>query len=428
LRNPYVIGAYVTGREFYGREELLATLLEYGARAHWLVGNRCIGKTSLLRQLELLASRKGRLLPLYLDMQGCHSYADLGYTLAEVVRDHPDRFSPLGVPASLADEEDALTLLAQLRRMAARTGRELLLLCDETEALLDIAAAEPAAMQRLHRLLTAGAGVRSVMVSTRRIYRFYDVCRDWPTSPFLGGFDISSMLGSMSAPDARSLIIQSHAPRGGRIKAAAAVVAAIKDATNNHPLLLQLLCSRLLGETGELRMPDEADLYVDSMVASFLEYDFRQLTETDRELLLSIYRSHRADPRELERMDFEQPVELKQRVTNLVNLGYLRKLGSRYAIGNQFLRGWLEMQAASLTRVPPLQTSKDAMRAVFARQREHDVGSLVMQLNLRRGRLVELEMVRGQELLSASPQVLTEIGQLESEIDDLRGLLQRRGV
>jgi len=164
------------------------------------------------------------------------------------------------------------------------------------------------------------------------------------------------------------------------------------------------------------------------MVASFLEYDFRQLTETDRELLLSIYRSHRADPRELERMDFEQPVELKQRVTNLVNLGYLRKLGSRYAIGNQFLRGWLEMQAASLTRVPPLQTSKDAMRAVFARQREHDVGSLVMQLNLRRGRLVELEMVRGQELLSASPQVLTEIGQLESEIDDLRGLLQRRGV
>lgn len=283
-------------------------------------------------------------------------------------------------------------------------------------------------MQRLHRLLTGGAGVRSVMVSTRGIYRFYDVCRDWPTSPFLSGFDMSSMLGSMSAPDARSLIIQSHAPRGGRIKTAAAVVAAIKDATNNHPLLLQLLCSRLLSETGELRMPDEADVYVDSMVASFLEYDFRQLTETDRELLLSIYRSHRADPRELERMDFEQPVELKQRVTNLVNLGYLRKLGSRYAIGNQFLRGWLETQAAALTRVPPLQTSKDAMRAVFARQRDHDVGSLVMQLNLRRGRLVELEMVRGQELLSASPQVLTEIGQLESEIDDLRGLLQRRGV
>ena len=428
MRNPYVIGAFVTGRDYYGREELLATLLDGGARAHWVVGNRCVGKTSLLRQIELLTPRRGRLVPLHLDMQGCRSYADLGCTLAEVVRDHPDRFSPLGLPVSLADEEDALTLLAQLRRMVARSGRELLLLCDETEALLDIAANEPAAMQRLHRLLTAGAGVRSVMASTRKIYRFYDVCRDWPTSPFLSGFDMAHMLGSLSGTDARSLIIQSHAPRGGRIKATAAVIAAIKDATNNHPLLLQLLCSRLLGEDGELRMPDDADLYVDSMVASFMEYDFRQLTETDRELVLSIYRTHRADPRELERLDFEQPAELKQRVTNLVSLGYLRKVGTRYAIGNQFLRGWLETQAPTLACVPSLQTSKDAMRTVFARQREHDISSLVMQLDLRRGRLVELEMVRGQELLSASPQVLTEIGQLESEIADLRGLLQRRGV
>ncbi len=51
------------------------------------------------------------------------------------------------------------------------------------------------------------------------------------------------------------------------------------------------------------------------------------------------------------------------------------------------------------------------MRSVFARQREHDAGSLVMQLNLRRGRLVELETVRGEQLLAAPPQVLAEIGQ-----------------
>ena len=73
-----------------------------------------------------------------------------------------------------------------------------------------------------------------------------------------------------------------------------------------------------------------------------------------------------------------------------------------------------------------LRTSTDAMRSVFARQREHDVSSLVMQLNLRRGRLVELEMVRGEQLLSAPPQVFAEIGQLESEIADLRAALQVR--
>ena len=45
MRNPYIIGAYVTGRDHYGREELIDTLLEGGARAHWIVGNRRVGKT-----------------------------------------------------------------------------------------------------------------------------------------------------------------------------------------------------------------------------------------------------------------------------------------------------------------------------------------------------------------------------------------------
>lgn len=428
MRNPYIIGAYVTGRDHYGREELILTLLEGGARAHWIVGNRRVGKTSLLRQLELLASRRAQLTPLYWSLEGCASYADLGRSLAEAVRDDLEHLSALGAAPALSDEEDALTLLTHLRRLATRARTELLLLCDETEALLPIAAGEPRAMQRLHRLLTGGAGIRAVLASTREAYRLYDICRDWPTSPFLAGFDMSQTLGSLAPTDAKSLIVQSQAPRGGRVKAAAPVIAAIKDATNNHPLLLQLLCSRLLCPDGTLALPDDAALSVDSMVAGFLEYDLGQLTAADRELLLNIHAVHRADPRELERMDFEQPAELKQRVANLVGLGYLRKLGARYAIGNAFLQRWLDTRASRLAAGPVLRTSSDAMRTVFARQREHDASSLIMQLNLRRGRLVELEMVRGEQLLSASPQLFAEIGQLESEIADLRATLQERGA
>ncbi len=432
-RNPYIVGAYVTAREHYGREEVIETLLEGGARAHWIVGNRRVGKTSLLRQLELLAVRCGRLVPLYWDMQGCASYAELGATLAEAVADHADRFASLGLPSSLADEKDALTLLGRLRRTATRAGRELLLLCDETEALIEICEREPLAMQRLHRALTGGAGVRAVMASTREIYRLYDVCRDWPTSPFLGGFDMSITLGSLSPADAKALILQTQAPRGGRMKAPAAAVAAIRDATNNHPLLLQLLCSRLLCDDGTLRVPGDADLRVDSMVASFIEYDFRQLTDADRALLFSIERIHRADPQELERMDFEQPAEIKQRVTNLAALGYLRRVKSSYAVGNQFLQAWLSEQAAGkkgkrAIKTPPLAASPYAMRAVFARQREGEAGALALQLNLRRDRLTQLEVVRGQELLATPPQALAEIAQLETEIRDLRGLWLARAA
>jgi hypothetical protein len=430
-RNPYIVGAYVTAREHYGREEVIEALLEGGARAHWIVGNRRVGKTSLLRQLELLAVRRGRLVPLCWDMQGCASYAELGATLAEAVADHADRFAPLGLPPALADEKDALTLLAHLRRLVARSSRELLLLCDETEALMKICEREPVAMQRLHRALTGGAGVRTVMASTREIYRLYDVCRDWPTSPFLGGFDMSITLGSLSPADAKNLILQTQAPRGGRMKAPAAAVAAIRDATNGHPLLLQLLCSRLLCEDGTLRVPGDADLRVDSMVASFLEYDFRQLTDADRALLFSIERIHRADPNELERMDFEQPAELKQRVTNLANLGYLRRVKNSYAVGNLFLQAWLSEQAPDKRgkrriKAPPLAASPSAMRAVFARQREGETSALALQLNLRRDRLTHLEIARATELLATPPQVLAEIAQLETEIRDLRGLWQTR--
>lgn len=428
MRNPYIIGAYVTGRDHYGREDLITTLLEGGARAHWIVGNRRVGKTSLLRHVELVAPRHGALTPLYWNLEGCASYAELGASLSEALRDQLERFAPLGVNSGLAGEEDALTLLTHLRRLATRGHTELLLLCDETEALLPIAASEPGAMQRLHRALTGGAGLRTIMASTREAYRLYDICREWPTSAFLAGFDMSITLGSLDPPDAKHLIVQAQAPRGGRVKASAAAISAIKDATNNHPLLLQLLCSRLLSEEGALAVPGDAALRVDSMVASFLEYDLAQLTAADRELLLNIHAVHRADPRELERMDFEQPAELKQRVANLVSLGYLRKLGTRYAIGNAFLQGWLDARPGQLAAGPVLRTSADAMRSIFARQREHDVSSLVMQLNLRRGRLVELEMVRGEQLLNAPPQLFAEIGQLESEIADLRTALHERGV
>ncbi len=383
-RNPYIVGAYVTAREHYGREEVIETLLEGGARAHWVVGNRRVGKTSLLRQLELLAGRRGRLVPVYWDMQGCASYAELGATLAEVVADHADRFAPLGLPPALTDEKDALTLLAHLRRLVTRGGRELLLLCDETEALIDICQREPEAMQRLHRALTGRAGVRTVMASTREIYRLYDICRDWPTSPFLGGFDMSITLGGLSPADAKNLILQTQAPRGGRIKAPAAAVAAIRDATNSHPALL-----------------------------------------------LSIERIHRADPKELERMDFEQPAELKQRVTNLANLGYLRRVKNSYAVGNLFLQAWLSEQAPDKRgkrriKAPPLAASPSAMRAVFARQREGETGALALQLNLRRDRLAHLEIARATELLATPPQVLAEIAQLETEIRDLRALSAAR--
>lgn len=426
MRNPYVTGSYVIRSKHYGREALADYLLDGESRACWVVGNRRIGKTSLLRHLEARASTGGRLVPLVWDMQGCGSFVCLGRYLADAVRDHAESFEPLGVTPALMDEEDALTLLVSLRRLATRAGRELLLLCDETEVLLNIARTEPEAMQRLHRQLTGGVGLRSVMVSTRRIYRMDDVCRDWPTSSFLAGFDMSRTLGSLAPSAAEALIIQAQAPESKRVYAAPEVAEAISHATNNHPLLLQLLCSRLFEDEGVLRPLHEGDLRVDPMLAGFFESDVLQLTESDRRAVLAVHRESLADEALLAKVTGDSPTELSQRLQNLEGLGYLRRVFGRIEIGNYFLANWLAAAGEQLDTLPTLDTSDAAMRRAFKRQQSQDPGSLVAQLNARRTRLVELQLLRARELMSVSPHVLEEIDLVQAEIAALRAVLDRR--
>ena len=255
MRNPYITGAYVTGSNHYGRGHLLDYLLRSEGRAYWVVGTRRIGKTSLLRQLELLAAAGDRYVPLFWDMQGCASFTCMGGYLGDAVRDHLERFEPLGVTDAMLDQEDPLALLSTLRRLVRRAGRELLLLGDETEALIGAARDEPEAMQRFHRQLTGGAGLRVIFASTRQIYRMHDVCREWTTSPFLSGFDMSQTLGSLEPEAAEALILQTQAPEDSQVHAAAEIVEAITRATNDHPFLLQILCSRLFDEDGALAPP-----------------------------------------------------------------------------------------------------------------------------------------------------------------------------
>ncbi len=424
MRNPYVTGSYVTGSQHYGREDLLDYLLNGDSRACWVVGTRRIGKTSLLRQLELLAGAGKRLVPLYWDMQGCNSFACLGRYLADAVRDRAARLEPLGVTEALMEEEDPLALLVNLRRLAQRAGRELLLLGDETEVLVNIAAAEPEAMQRLHRQLTAGVGLRVVMASTRQIYRMHDVCRDWPTSPFLSGFDMSLTLGSLEQEAAEALILQTQSNR--RVRAAPETVEAISRATNNHPFLLQVLCSRLFVTSGRLRNLTPEDLRVDPLLAGFFEHDFRQLTNADRRTVLAVHREKLADEAQLMKVTGDNPVELSLRLHNLEGLGYLRRAYGRIEIGNDFLANWLAAADDRLDMLPLAETSETAARRAFVRQQLQDLPSLVAQLNARRSRLVELELIRAQELANVSPQVLAEIEQVENEIVALRSALDRR--
>jgi hypothetical protein len=422
VRNPYVTGSYVTGPQHYGRENLIDCLLHGQGRAYWVVGNRRIGKTSLLRHLETLALAEpgGHLIPLFWDMQGCNSYACIGRYLADAASDHPERFEGLGINARMLRSENATALLANLRRRAHAAGREILLLVDETEVLLNVARGAPLSMQQLHKQLTAGGGLRVVMTSTRQIYKMHDICRSWPTSSFLAGFDMSFTLGRLSQRAAASLIVQAQSLSGQQVQVEPAEIQAISDATNNHPLLLQWVCSRLFDERGCLMPLTDDSLRVDPMLAGFFEHDFRLLTGADRRVLLAVHRDPSLTPEALASVCGDTAQQLEQRLYNLEALGYIRRDEGRVSIGNRFMNNWLSTQEKTLDGLPSLETSDAAMQRAYDRQQPRDRASQVRRLNERRGRLVELEATRARDFLGVSPQVLEEIEQLENEIGTLR--------
>ncbi len=416
MRNPYITGPYVLGRRHYGRSDLLDRLLHGESHAYWVIGNRRIGKTSLLRQLETLALADARLLPVFWDMQGCDSIERLGCYLADAIQERLDELLTLGLSIEVVREENVLTLLPALRRTVARADRELLLLCDETEVLLNIARDEPESAQRLHHELTYGVGQRVVAVSTRTIYQMHEVCRSWPTSPFLTGFDMSQMLGSLDAESARALILQTQADE--QVHAEPEAIDALCDLTNRHPYLLQLLCARLFQPDGSLRPVDEADLAVDPLLGGFFQNDLGALSDFERRIVSSVAERGAIDEAALADSAGEAPGQLQRPLSELERLGYLRHVDGQWSIGNRFLANWLagERQRASSESLRSATESEQMRRP--------DTAALIAQLNDRRSRLVELEVIRARELLGVSAQVLAEIRQTEDEIRELRAALQ----
>ena len=86
---PYVVGQWVRGERFYGREALLEEILDGPRNSLWVMGTRRVGKTSLLKQLEQLAveSQERGYLPLFWDFQGSADPEELHLGFHDAVLD-----------------------------------------------------------------------------------------------------------------------------------------------------------------------------------------------------------------------------------------------------------------------------------------------------------------------------------------------------
>ena len=347
--NPYVVGQWVRGERFYGREALIDEILNGPRNSLWVLGTRRIGKTSLLKQLEHLSASDGsEYVPIFWDFQGADDPNELRLTFADALLDAEDRLEAIGIEVSSLEDEDLFASMATLRRTLRGQGRSLLLLCDEVEELLNLHRQDPALLRKLRRAMQSQDGVRSVLTSSVRLCELSEQRGD--TSPFLHGFSPPLYISGLSTEEALALVRQEGSPAETRPEIESGDAIEICHRCDHHPYLIQLVCKRFL-ETGDL---EEACRQVvsDRMINYFFSVDFEMLSATEKSVLRLIAEQGTATDESLHAFMKGDTADRDEALQRLENLGFIDRDESRnYVLPSYFLIRWLEDLA--ITQPPP---------------------------------------------------------------------------
>jgi DNA-binding winged helix-turn-helix (wHTH) protein len=337
---PYVVGQWVRGERFYGRSAQIAEILRGERDLVWLLGTRRVGKTSLLKQIELVsgADPEPQFFAMYWDFQGVDTADELHLNFIDALLDAEDRLQRIGIDVGEITADDLFTALERLRRKLRSQGLKLLLLCDEVEELLGLQRSNPSLLRKLRHALQSRDGIRTVLASTIRLWALADQTDD--TSPFLHGFTPPIYIDRLTDDEARSLVSQSHLRMDERPDIDDESMTAILEHCDNHPYLLQLVCKRFV-ESGQLA---EAigQVATDRMVSYFFSVDFDMLSETEQRVVRTIVETPGITRDGIrERMSIRAD-ELDGYLQQLANLGFIRQDGDGgFTLANYFFARWL---------------------------------------------------------------------------------------
>jgi hypothetical protein len=344
-----VVGQWVRGERFYGRERELAALgaglRSTAGRRLWIAGLRRIGKTSLLRQLELLAlagAAEGAapVLPLYWDLQEADEPDELAPSLDDALLDAGEAFERLGLDPPAPGGGDPAALLERLGADLAAHGASLLLLCDEADRLATLAGSHPGRVRALWRA-AAGAG-RVVIATTVRLADLAGLAgaEGGGAAEAVEGFGEPHLLGSMPPAEARDLVRQSRLPEIARPRFDAATVEAIRERCGDHPMLLQL-AGRRCQESGDAAAALDL-LAAERTVEHLFEVDLELLAGVERWALAAIAAAERDGAAGRGAPDPGDPA-----LRRLLALGLVGRAGAGVAIRNRLLAAWLHHRAAA---------------------------------------------------------------------------------
>jgi hypothetical protein len=411
-RNPYTIGGWVSGRRYYGHTDLRQYILLGSDNYIWVIGSRRVGKTSLLRQLD----QQGRkdYLPIYWDMQGCTTAAELRDELMFALEDRSEALQRLGVNLAALAQDDAANMLRKVCRQLEKQETRVLLLIDEPEALLAIVQKEAPAIQRLRAAFQRPANLRVVMASTKSLARLHEMTKNWPTSPFL--YDFAPLyISALSPQDAEELVRQQQR---SPVQVSRDAIRRIHHYTGDQPYLLQRLCYQLYRSDHSLRLPRKKDIAVDSMLASLFRLQFQHLSSTERKILLHLVRQP-DDAAGIARTLGQQESAIRMYLYVMTSLGYTRLVdGGQLGIGNAFFHLWLAENFANLSP-EGAEISDASVQEMAQAGLQEQVVYWQEQLRIYRERLGRLQVAAARHGTSPPERLQATIQEHQRQIKDL---------
>ncbi|MEJ2289413.1 MAG: serine/threonine-protein kinase [Deinococcales bacterium] len=339
----YVVGQWVRGDCFYGRGGLIREILDGPRSSVWVLARRRVGKTSLLKQLEVLTARPDSgYLPAFWDFQGADDPAELAATFHDALLDAEERFAAVGVTVADVPDDDLFAAIATVRRRLRARGLILLLLCDEVEELVNLHRSDATLLRKLRRSMQSQDGVRSVLASSVRLFALAEQRDD--TSPFLHGFTPPLVMDGLTDDEARSLIRQDQLAEQARPVFDPDEIETIRTRCHNHPYLIQLVCKRFL-EIGDLEEACER-VASDATVSHFFEVDFDLLSGLEQTVLRALAARGPIASGDLKEVLRDQPAS--GALHRLADLGFIRQRNDdRLEVAGFFLRRWMAAIPAS---------------------------------------------------------------------------------
>jgi hypothetical protein len=360
------------------------------------------------------------LVPLFWDIQGCEQPTDLDYELFISVEDQAQRFEKFGVDVAQLEHMDTVRILRTLQRALRESNKQLFLLIDETEALINVALHDRQLIARLRKVFQNG-GLRTVMMATKSLMRLNDLARDWDTSPFLFGVSLVN-LWSLDPNASQDLVLQKQSDF--EIEVDAELIGDILVHTHRHPYLIQYLCYRLfepISESkGTLRPIQDEDLRPDQLLAGFLQIDFDHLAPMERQILLTVaHHGVIAEDALYTELKADRPDRIAMFTYGMNKLGYLRPVYGQWTLGNEFLRRWVMENYEQLSHAVQSQVSDQGVESLLMVGRQMERAYLQQELATQQ-RQLDLLLERRKGYGQDVPLALsTEIQNLRREISTL---------